>query len=40
MGNAMHLAMQVLRENWALLVVPICAACVGHVLGRLLRGRG
>ena len=39
MKNAMDLTAQVLRENWLLLAVPVCAACVGHTLGRLLRGR-
>ncbi len=39
MGNAMNFAMQVLREDWPLLAFPACAAIVGHMLGRLLRGR-
>jgi hypothetical protein len=40
MKEAMVLTMQVLRENWPLLAVPACAALVGYILGRLLRGRG
>lgn len=39
MGSVMDYAIQVLRENWALLAFPACAAAVGYLLGRLIRGR-
>ncbi|SAL82380.1 hypothetical protein AWB68_06496 [Caballeronia choica] len=32
--------LQVLRENWLLLALPVCAAAIGHAIGRLVRGRG
>lgn len=40
MKDAMALMMQVLREQWPLLAFPACAAVLGYMLGRLLRGRG
>lgn len=39
MGSVMDYAIQVLTENWALLAFPACAAAVGYLLGRLIRGR-
>lgn len=38
--SAMNFAMQVLREQWPLLAFPACAAALGYLLGRLLRGCG
>jgi hypothetical protein len=31
--------LQVWRENWPLLALPVFAAVVGQAIGRLLRGR-